>query len=324
MPEAAALEFAFGFLATAVLVRFMLPYLTALRVGQPVRSQGPERHRQKAGTPTMGGLAIVLGFAAAALSAAQLTPAVAFALVAAAGFGLVGFADDYLKVVRRRPLGLLARYKLAGELAFGLALGWAATAVLGLPTRVEVPFLSLGLDFGPLYPPFLALVAVAAANAANFTDGADGLLAGVTLPMAAVLGWYGYASGALDAVPLAIALAGALAGFLAWNAHPARIIMGDTGSMAIGGLVAALAALTKTELWLLVYGLVWVLEVLSVIVQVASFRLLGRRILRMSPLHHHFEVAGWPEPRVVIAFWAVSAAASAAALAGLVAEGARP
>lgn len=324
LPVPAALEVALSALLTIVLVRLLLPSLKAWRVGQPVREAGPESHRVKSGVPTMGGIAFILATVAVTLGFTPFDPSILLAFVMFIGYGLLGFLDDYLKVVRHQPLGLKARQKLVGELALGLFLGWGVGQWLGLPTWVAIPFTGIHVDLGWAYYPFLALAAIATANATNETDGADGLLAGAIMPVAAVLGWYAFQTGAWNLVPAILALLGAMVGFLVWNAHPARIIMGDTGSMAIGGLLVAIAALTKTELWLLVYGGLFVLETLSVIVQVASFRLFGRRVLRMSPLHHHFEVAGWPERRVVTVFWLVSAAFAALALAGLLAVGGGP
>ncbi|MBE3590302.1 MAG: phospho-N-acetylmuramoyl-pentapeptide-transferase [Firmicutes bacterium] len=307
---------------TAALVWLLLPLLRRLKVGQPSREFDPEAYKGKRGTPTMGGLAFILGASAVALAAGPLTPGMVLALVMYAGYGLLGFLDDYIKVVHQRPVGLKARHKLLGETALGLFLAWGVAEWAGAPTWVGVPFTALHIDLGAFYYPFLVLAAIATANGTNLTDGADGLLAGATLPVAAALGAYAWWQGQPDVTVLAAALAGALLGFLCWNAHPARIFMGDTGSMAIGGLLTALAALTKTELWLVVYGGLYVVETLSVIIQVFSFRVFGRRVIRMSPLHYHFLVGGWPERRVVRMFWAFSAACAGVALWSLLQGGA--
>lgn len=324
LPAPAALEVVLSALLTALLVKLLLPLLRAWRVGQPVRDVGPGTHRVKSGTPTMGGIAFILATVVVTIGFSPFDPSLLLVLVMFAGYGVLGFLDDYLKVVRHQPLGLKARHKLVGELALGLFLAWGVERWIGLPTWVAIPFTGIHVDLGWLYYPFLALAAIATANATNETDGADGLLAGAMMPVAGVLGWYAFHTGAWNLVPAVLSLVGALAGFLVWNAHPARIIMGDTGSMALGGLLVAIAALTKTELWLIVYGGLFVLETLSVIIQVASFRLFGRRVFRMSPLHHHFEVAGWPETRVVTVFWLASAAFAAVALWGLTSAGGGP
>lgn len=307
---------------TAVLVWLLLPLLRALKVGQPSREFDPETYKGKRGTPTMGGLAFMIGASAVVLATGLFTPGVVLSLVMFLGFGVLGFLDDYIKVVHQRPLGLKARHKLLGETALGLFLAWGVAEWLRAPTWVSIPFTGIHVDLGGLYYPFLVLVAIATSNGTNLTDGADGLLAGATLPIGAALGWYAWQHGQPDVVVLAFALVGALFGFLFWNAHPARIFMGDTGSMAIGGLLVALAALTKTELWLVVYGGLYVLETLSVIVQVFSFRVFGRRVIRMSPVHYHFLVGGWPERRVVLMFWALSTAFAGVALWNLLQGGA--
>lgn len=292
----------------------LLPLLRRWRWGQSVRSDGPARHLEKAGTPTMGGLVFI---AATVLGAWLTGPRNAFltlALLVFLGFGAIGFLDDYIKVVLRRPLGLKARYKLVGQAALAVWLGWEVAG--GLGTRVAVPFLGTTVDLGLWYLPFAVIAVLGSANTANLTDGLDGLLAGAAVAAAAAYGLIALAVGRPELAAFAAALAGGCLGFLRYNRHPAKVFMGDTGSMAIGGGLAALALLTKTELLLPLVGGLLVLEGLSVIVQVAAFRLLGRRVLRMSPLHHHFELGGWSEALVVRRFWLLAVGFAAAGLIG--------
>lgn len=290
----------------------VIPLLRRLRVGQTIRDDGPARHLVKAGTPTMGGLIFLPAFVLASVAWAPLRFSVFLVLVTGIGFALLGFGDDYLKVCRRRPLGLRARQKLLGQLALSLSLALVAVFYLGRGTSVALPLLNLEWNLGFWYFPFAVLVVVGSSNAVNLTDGLDGLAAGI-----AVLASLAYAAVAVflgqpDLAVVAAALAGACAGFLAYNRYPARVFMGDTGSLAIGAILGALAVLTRTELLLALIGGVYVWETLSVILQVISFKLTGRRLFRMSPYHHHLELGGWSEVRVVLSLWL-----AAAVLAGL-------
>ncbi len=283
----------------------LLPWLRRWRWGQEVRADGPARHLAKAGTPTMGGLAIVAAVPVAAfLLGADANLYLAAALACLVGFGAVGLADDMLKVVFRRPLGLKARHKLAAQALLAGWAGWLAADLHGPGT--SWPAGEAALHLGWWYLPFAVLVMVGAANAANLTDGLDGLLAGTALPAALAYSFIGALQGRPELASFAAALAGACLGFLRYNRHPALVFMGDTGALAVGGALGVLAVLTATELLLPVVAGVWVAEALSVMVQVAFFRLTGRRVLRMSPLHHHFELLGWSEGRVVRRFWAAS------------------
>ncbi|MCG0276989.1 MAG: phospho-N-acetylmuramoyl-pentapeptide-transferase [Thermanaeromonas sp.] len=274
-----------------------------MKAGQTVRDDGPRRHLSKAGTPTMGGLIFLIGLTLAVLILSERS-LLSFTLLGITwGYGLLGWIDDMLKVVMRRPLGLLARQKLAGQLALGLLAGIVAMLYLDRGTEVTLPFSSVQWDLGWYYPALAAVVLVATSNAVNLTDGLDGLAAGTTLLVSLA---YFILTLALDKVELVIfagALAGGCLGFLLYNFHPARVFMGDTGSLALGGAVGILSVLTRTELVLPILGGVYVLEALSVILQVVYFRLTGRRLFRMSPLHHHFELVGWSETKVVLFFW---------------------
>ena len=297
--------------------------LQRLSIGQSVREEGPERHQLKAGTPTMGGLLILLAVVLATLLWADLrNPFVWLVLGVIVAHAAIGFADDFLKVRRRHSQGLSKRAKFLMQVGVGMVAGWA---VLSLPTETPMAstlafpfFKNLVLDLGPLYVPFVALVLVSASNAVNLTDGLDGLAIGATLIAAATYTIFTYVAGnsvvasylQVPYIPgvgeVAVfcgALVGASLGFLWFNAHPAEVFMGDVGSLALGGAIGMVAVLAKQELVLMIVGGLFVLEALSVILQVASFKMTGRRIFRMAPLHHHFELAGWAEPKVIARFW---------------------
>ncbi|WP_346354582.1 phospho-N-acetylmuramoyl-pentapeptide-transferase [Azotosporobacter soli] len=293
----------------------VLPVLRRLKFGQSIRQEGPESHYAKAGTPTMGGVMILAALSIAAVVFAPHGAALWLALFVTLGHGALGFADDFIKVAKKRSLGLTARQKLLGQAAIAAVMAYASVQLMGRGTAVWLPGTTMLFDFGLGYYPFLFLVLVGTTNAVNLTDGLDGLAAGVTVIAAAVYAWVAYLLGALSLGVFCAALAGAALGFLRYNAHPARVFMGDTGSLALGGALATVAVLTRTELLLIVVGLVYVAEALSVMIQVTSYKWRGKRIFRMSPLHHHFELGGWSETRVVLTFW------SAAAAAGLLAVG---
>ena len=307
-----------AFIAVLFAGPIVIPLLRRLKVRQVIRSQGPARHQVKAGTPTMGGVLFVTASLAAALAFAPERPPRLWYLAAlVAWFAALGFIDDYLKVVRRRSLGLRARSKVAGQVAAGLAFYLAVTCD-GLPTAITVPGLTPAWELGPWYAALVVLVLMGAANAVNLTDGLDGLAAGSSVVALSFYLLVALARGQLELAVFAAALAAALAAFLFYNAHPAQVIMGDVGSLAIGAALGGVAILTKTELLLPIVGGLFVLEALSVIMQVAYFRLTGgRRLLRMSPLHHHFELSGWSEQRVVTAFWALSVLFAALGLISL-------
>ncbi|MCP3957093.1 MAG: phospho-N-acetylmuramoyl-pentapeptide-transferase [bacterium] len=297
--------------------------LRRLSVGQNIREVGPQSHQVKAGTPTMGGLLILLSFLTSTLLWANLkNPFVWLAVGVTVAFGLIGFADDYIKVKRGRNLGLTSRAKFQLQLLVAAA---AALVLLWLPDRygfestLTFPFFKqFAPDLGWFYVPVVMLVLVSASNAVNITDGLDGLAIGSTLIAAATYAIFTYVAGhALVAAYLQIpaiagvgevtifcgALVGASLGFLWFNSHPAEVFMGDVGSLALGGAIGIVAVLCKQELVLLLVGGLFVLEVGSVIIQVASFKLTGKRVFRMAPLHHHFELKGWSEPKIIVRFW---------------------
>jgi len=315
----------------------MIRFLKRRLVGQAIREAGPQSHSVKAGTPTMGGLLILLAVLAATLLWMDLANRfVWIALATLLLLGAVGFADDYVKVARKRSLGLTGRGKLLPQFFVALAVGlaiehWAFSGTFS--TVVTFPFLKkVLLDMGLLYVPFVAVVVVGSSNAVNLTDGLDGLAIGAVGIAAGTYAALAYVAGNAVAarylqIPflpqtgeLAIfcgALVGASLGFLWFNCHPAEVFMGDVGSLPLGGAIAAVAVMTKQEMLLAIVGGLFVLEALSVIVQVVSFKTTGRRVFRMAPLHHHFELAGWAESRVIIRFWILALLFSVLALSTL-------
>ncbi len=307
---------------------WLIARLRAFQIGQVVRSDVPAGHRPKAGTPTMGGLLILASVFIPTLLWADLTNAyVWIALVSTAGFGAIGFLDDYLKVTRHSHHGLFARYKFAAQVAVSLAVGFTLLVLADqnpplYNTRLIPPFFKNQIpDLGWMYVPFVVIVLVSMSNTVNLTDGLDGLAISTFTVSAAVFTALTYVTGhrVLANYLLLVhfpsvgeltvfcgALVGASLGFLWWNAHPADVFMGDVGSLALGGALGTVAILIKQELLLPIVCGVFVLEGLSVIVQVASFKLTGRRVLRMAPLHHHFELVGWAEPKIITRFLILS------------------
>jgi phospho-N-acetylmuramoyl-pentapeptide-transferase len=311
-----------------VLGPWMIERLRRFQIGQHIREEGPKSHQTKAGTPTMGGVLVLVGILVPTLLWADLTNRnVWIVVLATLAFGAIGFWDDYTKVAKRRNLGLTARAKLALQLTIGLLLGLTIYYLsLAEPqqysTRLSLPFFKmLRPDLKLLYVALAALVVTFASNAVNLTDGLDGLAIGATLIAAAAFTALAYVSGHfvfanyLDLGHLAGAgeltifcgaMVGASMGFLWWNCYPAQIFMGDVGSLSLGGALGTVALLIKQELLLFMVGGLFVVEALSVMLQVAAFKLTGKRIFRMAPLHHHFELVGWTEPQIIIRFWIVA------------------
>jgi len=286
----------------------LIPFLRRLKFGQSIRSEGPQAHLQKTGTPTMGGVMFFLSLTAAVAFTAGFNGVTVVLLLITVAFGCVGLLDDFIKVVLKRPLGLRAREKLLAQVLISGVFAYIIVAYGGRGTDLIIPGTAWVLPLGWFYIPFVVFMMVGFNNAVNLTDGLDGLAAGVTLFAALAYALIANAWGLHDVSLFAAALVGTCLGFLFFNIHPARVFMGDTGSLALGGAVFSLAVLTKTELLFLIIGGVFVLETLSVIIQVIYFRVTGgKRFFRMSPLHHHFELSGWSEQRVVFTFWAMAA-----------------
>jgi len=311
-----------GLAISLLLGPWLIRKLRQFQVEQVIRHEGPATHRTKAGTPTMGGLLILVAALVPTLLWADLTNVyVWIAMTATAAFGAIGFTDDYLKITRRTHHGLLPRYKMGGQIAVALAVGLALMVLAQqnlYSTRLIFPFFK-GLipDLGWFYVPFAVLVLVSATNAVNLTDGLDGLAISTVAIVAAAFTALAYVTGhriladylllvrfapAGELTIFCGALVGASLGFLWYNSYPADVFMGDVGSLALGGALGTVAILIKQELLLIIVGGVFVLEALSVIVQVASYRLTGQRVFRMAPLHHHFELIGWSEPKVITRF----------------------
>ncbi len=300
-----------------ILGPILIPFLTRLKVGQSIREEGPARHYAKAGTPTMGGIMIITAVMVANFIIAGADVKVLAVVFVMLAFGAIGFFDDYIKVVLRRSLGLRAREKLGLQLLIGIVFGLLLILYFNRGTIVIVPFIGYQLDLGIFYIPFLILVLMGTSNAVNLTDGLDGLASGVTSLVAIAMGIISIMTKNYSLLIFCLALAGACLGFLIFNRYPAKVFMGDTGSMALGGAIAAIAALTKTELALVLIGGVYVIEALSVIIQVLVYQTRGKRVFLMSPLHHHFELKGWHETKVVRFFWLLSLAFILIGLLGL-------
>ena len=300
LPMNAAYALALAFILVLGAGPWFIPKLHALKFGQSIREEGPQSHQVKSGTPTMGGMMIILGLTVATLVFSPWTKEVMLALFVILGHFLLGFLDDYIKVVRKHNEGLKPRQKLLGQIIIA-----GLVAVFGgLPTDLWVPFVG-NIDFGFFFYAFMMFVMVGITNAVNLTDGLDGLASG-TVVVASL--FYMLVCAAMGKGELAVMLAatvGACLGFLKFNYHPAKIFMGDTGSLALGGVMAAAGILTHTELLLALIGFIFVCETLSVIIQVASFKSTGKRVFLMSPIHHHFELKGWSELKVVWVFWTV-------------------
>ena len=294
---------------------FFIPWLHKLKFGQSIREEGPQSHQKKSGTPTMGGIMIILGITLGTLAAAPWTPEVLLALFIMLGHFALGFLDDYIKVVKKRNLGLKAKQKLLGQIVIALVTIYIGTRELGIDTSIWLPVLDSAVDIGFGYYLLVLFVLVGASNAVNLTDGLDGLASGTMAVAASCYGVDCALTGHSDLVLFCVAIVAACLAFLRFNAHPAKVFMGDTGSLALGGAFAAVGILTHTEILLAVIGLVFVCEAMSVIMQVSYFKATGgKRIFRMSPLHHHFELGGWSETKVVFVFWSVGLLAGIAGL----------
>jgi phospho-N-acetylmuramoyl-pentapeptide-transferase len=293
--------------------------LRARDLGQQIREEGPASHVVKQGTPTMGGVLIVGCAVLPFLALSQYTPEALTVLFITVGCAAIGFTDDYLKVRRRRSLGLPGRWKMVLLVAITVGAALLLQETDTFDTAIYVPVAGWNLELGVFYYPFLFLVIAGTVNGANLTDGIDGLFAGTAtialLTFLAIAGISWLRSGDpgarsdvyLDLATLAAALIGGTIGFLWYNAHPAEVIMGDTGSFALGGAIAGFAIVTDTEILLLLIGGIFVIEVLSLIIQVVSFKRTGRRVFLMAPIHHHFEMKAWSETKIMVRFWIICA-----------------
>ena len=293
---------------------FFIPELHKLKFGQSIREEGPKSHQAKSGTPTMGGIMIILGITLGTIVAAPLSTEILLALFITLGHFVLGFMDDYIKVVKKRNLGLKARQKMLGQIIIAVVTMIIGTQSLGIDTSVWVPVLNISVNIGIGYYFLLLFVMVGTSNAVNLTDGLDELASGTVAIAASAYAVVCLTMGHPDLAIFCAAIVAACVAFLRFNAHPAKVFMGDTGSLALGGAMAAVGILTHTEVLLAIIGFVFVCEALSVIIQVTSFKTTGKRVFRMSPIHHHFELGGWSEWKVVFVFWTVGLIASIIAL----------
>ena len=301
----------FGFLVSLIIALVLGPFvikqLKKFHARQSERGEGLQSHKYKAGTPTMGGILILTALVVSCLVFNPGELRKGLALFLTLGHGVIGFLDDSIKAIKHRNLGLTAKQKLAGQFVMAAVFCFILDRFLQFPTTLWIPFTSLNIDLGYFYYLFVFVIIVGTSNAVNLTDGLDGLAAGSCAITSVAYVVIAVALGYVNFAVFSAALTGACLGFLFYNQHPAKMFMGDTGSLALGGALAAMAILTKTELLLIIAGALYVVEALSVIIQVVSFKTRGVRVFKMSPIHHHFELSGWSEVKVVTVFWSFSA-----------------
>ena len=288
-----------GFLIVVILGPIFIPMLAKFKFGQTVRDDGPQTHLQKNGTPTMGGVIMIIAILITGLTRAKIDKDLLVGLICITGFGFVGFLDDFIKIKMKRSLGLKAYQKIILQFALALFVSYYQYSA----SQIMIPFTDYIINLGPLYVPIMMFVIIGTVNAVNLTDGLDGLASGITLIVSIFFMLLAISVGNSDVAILAAATGGACLGFLGFNSYPAKVFMGDTGSMALGGAVVSFAVLTNSVLLIPIVGGIYFAEAISVIIQVTSFRLTGKRVFKMAPIHHHFEQCGWPETRVVFVFW---------------------
>lgn len=304
------LAFVATFIITVVLGKIAIPMLRSLHAQQSIREEGPESHQAKAGTPTMGGAFMMVALIIGVALFAPWNVGTGMLLFLTLGHCLLGFFDDFVKAVKKRNLGLTAKQKLLGQFILATVFCYCITEIMVVPTTLWIPVVDIQLQLGWGYYVLAFLIIVGATNAVNLTDGLDGLAGGTSAVAAIAFSVIGLMAasmtnsiGAESVAYFGAIIAAVCLGFLVYNVNPAKVFMGDTGSLALGGAFAAMAILTKTELLLVVIGGIFVMEALSVIIQVISFKTRGVRVFKMSPIHHHFELSGWAEQTVVNRFW---------------------
>lgn len=307
-----------SFVISVVLGPVVIPFLRRLKVGQTVREEGPESHLKKNGTPTMGGILILVSVVVTSLIFVKDYPKILPILFLTLGFGLIGFMDDYIKVVLKRSMGLRAWQKFALQIVVTGVFAYYLLHYTDVSLAMKVPFLeNVYLDFGWMNIPVLFFIVLGTVNGTNFTDGLDGLASSVTVLVGTFFSAVAIGIGS-NIEPITCAVVGALLGFLLFNVHPASVFMGDTGSLALGGFVVASAYMMQMPLYIVIVGFIYMIEVLSVIMQVTYFKMTGgKRIFKMAPIHHHFELCGWSETRVVAVFSIVTALLCLVALLGV-------
>ena len=309
--------FIISLFVSAIGTKLLIPYLRHKQFGQFIREEGPQAHKKKAGTPTMGGVMIVFGIIVGLVTGMicnrNVTADTTAIILTMLAFGIIGFLDDFEKIAKKNNLGLTPKQKIMLQILFSLGIG-LYMIFGGSGTEVFIPFVKIYVNFGVLFMPFAIITEVAMSNGVNLSDGLDGLASSVTLVVAILFALVGYVHGNDILMISGVAIAGSLIGFLVFNKYPARIFMGDTGSMALGGVLSAIAIVSKTEFLLPIAGIIYVVESLSVIIQVTYFRKTGgKRFFRMAPIHHHFELGGMKEYNVVKMFTIVTICASAIA-----------
>lgn len=309
--------FIISLFVSAIGTKLLIPYLRHKQFGQFIREEGPQAHKKKAGTPTMGGVMIVFGIIVGLVTGMicnrNVTADTTAIILTMLAFGIIGFLDDFEKIAKKNNLGLTPKQKIMLQILFSLGIG-LYMIFGGSGTEVFIPFVKIYVNFGVLFMPFVIITEVAMSNGVNLSDGLDGLASSVTLVVAILFALVGYVHGNDILMISGLAIAGSLIGFLVFNKYPARIFMGDTGSMALGGVLSAIAIVSKTEFLLPIAGIIYVVESLSVIIQVTYFRKTGgKRFFRMAPIHHHFELGGMKEYNVVKMFTLVTICASAIA-----------
>jgi phospho-N-acetylmuramoyl-pentapeptide-transferase len=319
-----------AFIVTSILGIWMIPFLKRLKYGQSIKEIGPVWHRKKQGTPVMGGILFIAGIAVAVLVLLSSSnsfglsgmgterPLIIGGMIMALMFGLIGFADDYIKVVKKRNLGLSAKQKFLLQIIAAVLYLITEYSIGNQGTTMTIPFTNLQPDFGIFYWPVALFIIVGTVNAVNLTDGIDGLAASVTTVVAVAFMFSSKVVGYTAFAAVSAALAGGCLGFLVWNFHPAKVFMGDTGSLFLGGMICSIAFGIKEPLLLVPFGVIYIVEALSDIIQVISFKSTGKRVFKMAPIHHHFEMSGWSEMKIVTVFTTVAAVCSLAGVIWLV------
>lgn len=292
-----------SFTIPLIVLPFFINYLKKHNVGQKIRQEGPNLHQHKTGTPTMGGVIVILTLITIVLFLVPYNKYVLWSLIITVGFGLIGLVDDLIKYLKKRSLGLLTMQKLFLQIGFALIVAYFVQQSTDLGTEIYLPFIKNSIDLGIMFVPFVVLVMISSVNAVNLTDGLDGLAGGLIIIAMFSFALIAYIQNVLPMSLFALIVAFISLGFLIYNFYPAQIFLGDVGSLALGGALASVAIFTKTELLLLILGGVFVIETLSVILQVVSVKLRGKIIFKMSPIHHHFELCDWKEPKIIIRFW---------------------
>ena len=292
-----------SFIIPVIALPFFIKYLKKHNIGQKIRQEGPDLHQHKMGTPNMGGVIVILTLIIIILLLVPYNKYILWSLIITVGFGLIGLVDDLIKHFRKRSLGLLTMQKLLLQIALALIVAYGIQQNTDLGTEIYIPFLKNIIELGFMFMPFVVLVMVSSVNAVNLTDGLDGLAAGLIIISMFSFALIAYMQSMELIGIFSLIVAFTSLGFLVYNFFPAQIFLGDVGSLALGGALASVAIFTRAELFLLIIGGVFVIETLSVILQVTSVKLRGKIIFKMSPIHHHFELCGWKEPKIIIRFW---------------------